>query len=136
MLERAEARAEAERAAEEQAVRAAEAADLAGESVERRAAAAEAAAAEARADTEDALRAGMRELDAEAEIPLGAVAGDGSATCPPGYPVKGNGSSRIYHLPSQVSYPPTIAEFCFASAEAAEAAGFRQSRARDQRAQK
>jgi hypothetical protein len=145
VLERAEASAEAERAAEEQAARAAEAADLAGESVERRVAAAEAAADEARADTADAmrasaeaasLRAAMEELDNEVEAPLGAIAGDGTAVCPPGYPVKGNGSSRIYHVPGQTSYPPTIAEFCFASAEAAEAAGFRQSRAREQRAQK
>jgi micrococcal nuclease len=145
VLERAEATAEAERAAEEQAARAAEAADLAGESVERRVAAAEAAAEEARADTADAmrasaeaasLRAAMEELDNEVEVPLGAIAGDGTAVCPPGYPVKGNGSSRIYHVPGQVSYPPTIAEFCFASAEAAEAAGFRQSRARERRAQK
>jgi micrococcal nuclease len=155
VLERAEATAEAERAAEKQAARAAEAADLAGESVERRVAAAEAAAEEARADTADAsrasaeadvagedsdgaatLEAAMRELDSEVEVPLGAIAGDGTAVCPPGYPVKGNGSSRIYHVPGQVSYPPTIAEFCFASAEAAEAAGFRQSRARERRAQK
>ena len=155
VMERAEARAEAERAAEEQAVRAAEAADLAGASAERREAAADAAAAEARADTAeamsasvvgdvfdhereaaDALRAGMRELDAELPIPVGAVAGDGTDTCPANYPIKGNASSRIYHAPGQVSYPPTIAEFCFASADAAEAAGFRQSRARGQRAQK
>lgn len=155
VMERAEARAEAERAAEEQAIRAAEAADLAGASAERRAAAAEASAEEARADTADAmsatvvgdvfdserdamdaLREGLHDLDTEVPVPLGAVAGDGSATCPPDYPVKGNGSSRLYHLPNQVSYPPTIAEFCFASAEAAEAAGFRQSRAREQRGQK
>jgi hypothetical protein len=77
----------------------------------------------------------MRELDREREVPLGAVAGDGTATCPQGFPVKGNASSRIYHEPGQVSYASTVAEFCFASAEAAEAAGFRQSRARGLRPQ-
>ena len=156
-LERAEAAAAAERAAQEQAERAARDAERAGESATRRMAAAEASAEEARADTTDAMGAGltggeviaanqerdaadvlrqaMRELDDEREVPLGAIAGDGTVTCPPGFPVKGNGQSRIYHEPGQVSYAPTVAEFCFASAEAAEAAGFRQSRARGLRPQ-
>jgi hypothetical protein len=157
VIERAEAAAAAERAAEEQAALAAREAELAGESATRRIAAAEAAAEEARADTADAmsaglsadladpadrereagdaLRAAMRELDSEIVVPLGAVAGDGTAICPPEFPIKGNAQSSIYHKPGQVSYPPTIAEFCFASAEAAEAAGFRQSRARGKRTQ-
>jgi hypothetical protein len=157
LIERAEATAAAERAAEEQAVLAAREAERAGESATRRVAAAEAAAEEARVDTADvtraglsadatapadqerggadALRAAMRELDSEIVVPLGAVAGDGTVICPPEFPIKGNAQSRIYHAPGQVSYPPTIAEFCFASAEAAEAAGFRQSRARGKRAQ-
>ena len=156
-LERAEAAAAAERAAQEQAERAARDAQLAGESATRRMAAAEASAEEARADTTDAVGAGrtgdevvsanqerdaaevlreaMRDLDDEREVPLGAIAGDGTPICPPGFPVKGNAQSRIYHEPGQVSYPPTVAEFCFASAEAAEAAGFRQSRARGLRPQ-
>lgn len=154
VIERAEAVALAERAAAEEARRAASAAEAAGESETRRLAAAAAAAEEARSDTADALqaraveeaataeldarealRAGLRELENEVEPPLGAIAGDGTATCPPGFPVKGNAQSKIYHEPGQSSYPQTIAEFCFASAEAAEAAGFRQSRARGQRAQ-
>ena len=156
-LERVEAAAAADRAAQEQAERAARDAQLAGESATRRMAAAEASAEEARADTADAvggaragglgvsanqerdaaevLREAMRELDDEREVPLGAIAGDGTAICPPGFPVKGNAQSRIYHEPGQVSYAPTVAEFCFASAEAAEAAGFRQSRARGLRPQ-
>jgi hypothetical protein len=79
-----------------------------------------------------ALRAGLAELDAEAavDVPFGAIAGDGSSTCPPDYPIKGNQQSLIYHEPGQSSYAATIPEFCFASGEAAEAAGFRQSRAR------
>lgn len=48
---------------------------------------------------------------------------DGS--CPITHPIKGNASSRIYHVPEAASYENTRAEFCFASAEAAEAAGYR-----------
>jgi hypothetical protein len=79
-----------------------------------------------------ALRAGLAALDAEAAVdaPFGAVTGDGTATCPPDYPIKGNRQSLIYHEPGQSSYAATIPEFCFASGEAAEAAGYRQSRAR------
>lgn len=79
-----------------------------------------------------ALRAGLAELDSESavEVPFGAIVGDGTATCPPDYPIKGNQQSLIYHEPGQSSYAATIPEFCFASGEAAEAAGFRQSRAR------
>ena len=129
-LERAEAAAAAERAAEEQALQAARAAELEGESEMRRMEAGEAVAVETQADTADALRQALRELEDEGEIPLGAVAGSGRADCPAEFPIKGNATSKIYHVPGQVSYPQTFAELCFASAEAAEAAGFRQSRAR------
>lgn len=84
-------------------------------------------------DATDALRAGLRDLEREREIPFGAVAGDETTECPEGYPIKGNAQSMIYHEPGQTSYPPTVAEFCFASSEAAEAAGYRRSRARGQR---
>lgn len=47
---------------------------------------------------------------------------DGSA--PEGYPVKGNANSRKYHTPDSPYYDATIAEVWFATAEAAEAAGF------------
>ena len=58
-------------------------------------------------------------------VPAGAVAGDGSAACPEDYPVKGNASSGIYHVPRGGSYDRTIPEFCFGSAADAAAAGFR-----------
>lgn len=79
-----------------------------------------------------ALRAGLAELEAEAaaDAPFGAITGDGSVVCPPEFPIKGNKQSLIYHEPGQSSYAATIPEFCFASREAAEAAGYRQSRAR------
>lgn len=48
--------------------------------------------------------------------------------CPPGYPVKANDNSGIYHLPGGRSYDRTVAERCYATAEAAEADGYRQSK--------
>ena len=129
-IERAEARAAAERAAEEQAAAAARDAQSSGESLVRRMAAASSAAEEAVADTADASQVGRI-----VAVPAGAVAGNGTADCPSEYPIKGNRQSRIYHQPGQVSYPSTVAEYCFASEEAAEAAGFRQSRSRGQRTQ-
>jgi large subunit ribosomal protein L4 len=43
---------------------------------------------------------------------------------PEGYPVKGNESSKLYHLPGTSFYNRTVAEVWFASAEDAEKAGF------------
>lgn len=61
-------------------------------------------------------------------VPPGAVAGDGTATCPDDHPIKGNASSLIYHQPGMASYERTIAEYCFDSLESAETAGFRAPR--------
>ncbi len=61
----------------------------------------------------------------DAATATGSVPGDGTATCAPGYPVKGNAQSMIYHAVGSRWYEQTIAEICFASVEAAEAAGFR-----------
>lgn len=58
----------------------------------------------------------------------GSVPGDGTHNCPPGFPIKANAQSQIYHLPESRSYDQTIPELCFATAEGAEAAGFRASR--------
>jgi hypothetical protein len=154
-IERAEAQAAAERVAEERAERALRASQNVGESVTRRMAAASSASDEAAVDTADAAQAGVNSADPQAndlgpgvaadsqeatsrppgtaDVPTGAIAGNGTASCPPEYPIKGNRQSRIYHRPGQVSYPSTVAEYCFASEEAAELAGFRQSRARGQR---
>jgi micrococcal nuclease len=143
---RASERAEA--AMEEGLLAAERAEQTSGESVARRLAAAESVAAEVQADTADALGTRFANEDGVArgatararagaesgrEAPAGAVAGDGTAICPPRFPVKGNLPSQIYHLPGQVMYPQTVPEFCFASAEAAEAAGYRPSRAREER---
>jgi large subunit ribosomal protein L4 len=61
-----------------------------------------------------------------AEAPYGTgshapLAGDAE---PEGYPVKGNESSKLYHLPGTAFYNRTVAEVWFASAEDAEKAGF------------
>jgi hypothetical protein len=61
-------------------------------------------------------------------VPEGAVAGDGTTECPPGFPIKGNQQSMLYHDHTSRSYKRTIAEFCFATPEAAQAAGFRPAR--------
>lgn len=53
------------------------------------------------------------------------VRGDGTTVCPDDYPIKGNGSSHIYHVPGESSYAATIAELCFATEDAAAAEGFR-----------
>jgi len=55
----------------------------------------------------------------------GWVRGDGSANCPASHPLKGNGSSRIFHRPGESSYAATVPEFCFATEDDATAAGFR-----------
>ena len=43
---------------------------------------------------------------------------------PDGFPVKGNESSMLYHVPDSAFYDRTVAEVWFDSAESAEAAGF------------
>ncbi len=48
-------------------------------------------------------------------------------TCPSGYPVKGNDSSMIYHVPGQQFYKITNARHCFSSTAKARAAGYRAS---------
>ena len=83
------------------------------------AAALEKTAAEAGASAPEAAPA-----DTAAEIPEGAVRGDDTGECPEDYPVKGNATSMLYHSPGSPSYKRTVPEYCFASTEAAEAAGF------------
>lgn len=83
------------------------------------------AVVEAAAAPAAAPEAAAVSIVATAEVPAGAVPGDGTAICPPDFPVKGNAQSKIYHTRESRTYEQTIPEFCFASAEAAEAAGFR-----------
>jgi hypothetical protein len=61
-------------------------------------------------------------------VPQGAVAGNGTTECPPGFPIKGNQQSMLYHDHTSRSYARTAAEFCFSTPEAAQAAGYRPAR--------
>lgn len=78
--------------------------------------------------THIAAAAAAIDADAGQDAPYGAVRGDGSEHCPPGYPVKGNANSKIYHLPEMASYAATKAEFCFATEDDAVGAGYRAPR--------
>jgi len=49
---------------------------------------------------------------------------DDPAQPPSGFPIKGNADSMVYHVPGSPSYDATVPEVWFASADAAEAAGF------------
>jgi len=57
--------------------------------------------------------------------PGGSVRGDESGSCPDEFPIKGNSSSKVYHVPGIPSHQGTKAEWCFASEEQAQAAGYR-----------
>src|SRR5215210_3120333 len=88
---------------------------------------ADAAAALATAETAAATEVPAveaAEAGAETDVPEGAVRGDGTGECPADYPIKGNATSKLYHSPGSPSYKRTVPEYCFASTEAAESAGF------------
>ena len=80
---------------------------------------AKAAAAETKAAEEAAA-----EEETTLELPAGAVAANPDGSAPAGYTVKGNANSGKYHVEGSQWYDQTEAEFWFADAEAAEAAGF------------
>jgi large subunit ribosomal protein L4 len=87
----------------------------------------EPAAVQAFAATETAAGADAADAaDADPAHPYGigshaALAGDAQ---PAGFPIKGNASSKLYHVPGSAFYGRTVAEVWFADADAAEAAGF------------
>ena len=58
------------------------------------------------------------------EIPKGAVAATEDGEMPLGYEIKGNASSKLYHVPGSAFYNRTVAELWFATTEDAEAAGY------------
>ena len=73
-----------------------------------------------------AVKASARSSEVAESAPYGAgshapLADDAQ---PEGYPVKGNETSKLYHLPGTSFYNRTVAEVWFASAEDAEKAGF------------
>jgi large subunit ribosomal protein L17 len=83
---------------------------------------AKAAAEETRAAEEAAAQDAAEEPTVE--LPAGAVAPNPDGSAPEGYTVKGNANSGKYHVEGSQWYDQTDAEFWFADAEAAEAAGF------------
>ena len=86
---------------------------------------AKAAAAETQAAEEAAAADEATEDETTAvELPAGAVAATEDGSAPEGYTVKGNADSGKYHVEGSQWYDQTNAEFWFADAEAAEAAGF------------
>jgi len=68
--------------------------------------------------------AALDETPAGVELPEGAVAANEDGSAPEGYTVKGNADSGKYHVEGSQWFEQTDAEFWFADAEAAEAAGF------------
>jgi len=62
--------------------------------------------------------------EAAADVPAGAKLPKKDGGAPKGYEIKGNADSGLYHVPGSAFYDRTVAEFYFATAEAAEAAGF------------
>jgi large subunit ribosomal protein L17 len=110
----------------------------------RRAAASQAATAEAPAgETVEAAQPQTTDTEAVAEAETvgtstveessaaDAPYGEGShapladaAEAPEGFPIKGNDSSKLYHVPGSAFYDRTVAEVWFATPAAAEAAGF------------
>ena len=69
-------------------------------------------------DEERGIDVGLDEL-------ADSVPGNGTATAPFGYPVKGNARSGIYHVPGAFAYDRTVATIFFRSPVAAETAKFR-----------
>lgn len=63
-------------------------------------------------------------LTIEGDLPKGSHAPLEGDAEPEGFPIKGNASSKLYHVPGSRFYNSTVAEIWFASAEDAEAAGY------------
>ena len=79
------------------------------------------------ADTDaDEVSAEVEESESTEDAPYGsgshAALTDGGE--PDGFPIKGNETSMLYHVPGSSFYDRTVAEVWFDTAESAEAAGF------------
>jgi len=77
----------------------------------------------------DRWNEGVANIESGEWIPVDAVRAGGGRDCPPGFPIKGNLPSRVFHGPGQQDYDRTTPEVCFASEAAARDAGFRHARA-------
>jgi large subunit ribosomal protein L17 len=96
----------------------------------RRVAASQQATSEAPAEASAEVPADVDEVEESAstdEAPYGEGSHaplDDPDEAPEGFEIKGNADSMLYHLPGTPFYDRTVAEVWFATAEAAEAAGF------------
>ncbi len=115
------------------AEQAADAADEAADKALDAAVAADEAApgSEAAEKTLDAAEAASDAAGGAAEAASDAPYGEGSHApledaneAPEGFEIKGNADSMLYHVPGSAFYDRTVAEAWFATAEAAEGAGF------------
>ena len=74
---------------------------------------------------DDADNADAEDVDSQTHpFGAGSHAALADAGMPEGYPIKGNESSKLYHVPDSAFYEQTVPEVWFADAEAAESAGF------------
>ncbi|MBJ8338672.1 50S ribosomal protein L17 [Antrihabitans sp. YC3-6] len=91
-------------------------------------AAVEADATDAEVANADAVAAGVTDessaVAATDATPEGSHAPLEDGSEPEGFPIKGNADSKLYHLPGTRFFNSTVAEIWFATAEAAEAAGY------------
>ena len=87
-------------------------------------AASEEEASEDEASTAEAPKDENPESADANELPHGAVAATEDGEMPLGHEIKGNASSKLYHVPGSAFYNRTVAELWFATAEDAEAAGY------------
>lgn len=75
--------------------------------------------AETEVETEESASTEEAPYGEGSHVPL-----DDADEAPEGFPIKGNADSMRYHTPESPHYGRTVAEVWFATAEAAEAAGF------------
>ena len=90
------------------------------------------------ADTPSAGRSAAAVTDDAPSTPLATASVTGSThpdwidpidgSCPASHPVKGNGNSKIYHVPGGRFYDSTVPERCYRDPQAAEADGMRASK--------
>ena len=90
----------------------------------KKAAAPKAAAAKATSEAAGLVDAAAADVAPAAELPARAAAANADGSAPDGFEIKGNADSGLYHVPGSAFYNRTVAEFWFATAEDAEAAGF------------
>ncbi len=75
-------------------------------------------------DTDGDIDVEESESDEQAPYGEGSHAALDDGSMPDGFPIKGNESSKLYHVPDSPFYDRTDAEVWFTDTEAAEAAGF------------